>query len=109
MFLSRKYAGGRIDSVKTRVVHCKKEPYDVYIGRPSKWGNPFSIGPDGTRKEVIEKYRQFILEHPQLIEDIDELDGKVLGCWCSPRKCHGDVIVEILQQKKENMLLWEKV
>ena len=41
----------------TDVVHCKKAPFDVYIGRPSKWGNPYSIGPDGTREEVIEKYR----------------------------------------------------
>ena len=38
---------------KTRVVNCKKEPYDVYIGRPSKWGNPFKIGRDGSRQEVI--------------------------------------------------------
>ena len=43
-----------------KVVHCKKEPYDIYIGRPSKWGNPFSIGKDGTREEVIEKYREWI-------------------------------------------------
>lgn len=43
-----------------RVVHCKKEPYDVYIGRPSKWGNPFVIGKDGTREEVIAKYAEWI-------------------------------------------------
>jgi hypothetical protein len=82
---------------KTRVVHCKKEPYDIYIGRPSKWGNPFSIGPDGSRQEVIEKYRQFILNHPQLIEDLHELKGKTLGCWCKPLSCHGDVLVELVE------------
>ena len=79
-----------------RVVHCKREPYDVYIGRPSKWGNPFLIGKDGTREEVTEKYRQFILKHPQLIEDLYELKGKVLGCWCAPNSCHGDVLIELM-------------
>jgi hypothetical protein len=47
--------------MKTKVVHCKKESYDIYIGRPSKWGNPFREGEDGTRKEVIDKYRKYIL------------------------------------------------
>jgi hypothetical protein len=82
----------------TRVVHCNKESYDIYIGRPSRWGNPFSIGADGTREEVVEKYRQFILAHPQMIADIQELKGKVLGCWCKPKLCHGDVLVELLDQ-----------
>lgn len=81
---------------KTKVVHCKKEKYDVYIGRPSKWGNPFTIGKDGTRKEVIEKYKNWLLENDELLSDIIELDGKVLGCWCKPNACHGDVLVEIL-------------
>ena len=40
----------------TRVVHCKRAPFDIYIGRPSKWGNPFVIGRDGNREQVIEKY-----------------------------------------------------
>lgn len=77
------------------VVHCKKEPYDVYIGRPSKWGNPFVIGRDGTREEVIEKYRHYILHNPRLLADLSELKGKVLGCWCAPKPCHGDVLVEL--------------
>jgi hypothetical protein len=82
----------------TRVVHCKKEPYDIYIGRGGRWGNPFSIGVDGTRQEVIEKYRQFVLQHPQLLENLHELKGKVLGCWCKPNACHGDVLVELIEQ-----------
>lgn len=78
------------------VVHCKREPYDVYIGRPSKWGNPFEIGRDGTREEVIKKYRRWIVdEHPDLLAQLPELRGKVLGCWCAPRPCHGDVLVEL--------------
>jgi hypothetical protein len=82
----------------TRVVHCKKEPYDVYIGRPSKWGNPFKIGKDGTREEVIEKYREYILSKPELLKDLSELKGKILGCWCKPKACHGDVLVELLNE-----------
>jgi hypothetical protein len=79
----------------TIVVHCKKEPYDVYIGRPSKWGNPFKIGPDETREQVIEKYREYILSRPDLIASLHELKGKRLGCWCKPKACHGDVLAEL--------------
>lgn len=77
------------------IVHCQKQSYDVYIGRPSKWGNPFEIGKDGTRKEVIEKYRQYLLNSPELMADLHELKGKVLGCWCSPKACHGEVLAEL--------------
>jgi len=64
----------------TRVVHCKKEPYDVYIGRPSKWGNPFREGVHGTRLEVIRKHKQWLKKHPELVKEaIKELKGKVLG------------------------------
>ena len=83
----------------TKVVHCKKEKYDVYIGRPSKWGNPFIIGRDGTREEVIEKYREYIMQRPDLLSDLHELKGKVLGCWCKPKPCHGDVLVELIEKK----------
>lgn len=81
----------------TLVVHCKRDAYDVYIGRPSKWGNPFSIGKDGTRAEVIQKYREWIATQP-LMNELDELRGKKLGCWCKPSACHGDVLVELLNQ-----------
>ena len=80
----------------TKVVHCKKEAYDVYIGRPSKWGNPFPIG-DSTRDEVISRYREYVLSRPELLESLHELKGKVLGCWCKPKPCHGDVLVELCE------------
>ena len=79
----------------TRVVHCKKEAFDVYIGRPSVWGNPFEIGRDGIREEVIQKYRCWITQQPGLMEQLPMLRGKVLGCWCSPKGCHGDVLAEL--------------
>lgn len=78
------------------VVHCKKSAYDVYIGRPSIWGNPFTIGKDGDRDTVIRKYREWIATRPDLIERAKkELRGKRLACWCRPQECHGDVLAEI--------------
>ena len=81
-----------------KVVHRRKAKYDVYIGRPSKWGNPFEIGKDGTREEVIQKYRKWILKQPHLLNALDELKGKFLGCWCKPLPCHGDVLVELIEK-----------
>ncbi len=81
------------------LVHCKKEPYDIYIGRPSKWGNPFKIGIDGDRLTVINKFRRYILNKPGLLKDIkEELYNKVLGCWCAPEACHGEVLLNILYE-----------
>jgi hypothetical protein len=77
------------------VVHCKKEKYDVYCGRPSIWGNPFEIGKDGTRKQVIEKYKKYLLANEELLDKIQELRGKVLGCWCAPKSCHCDILADL--------------
>ena len=90
---------------KCKVVHHRKEPYDVYIARPSKWGNPFShkfgtraefILP--TRKEAVEAYREWITngDGKYLLNDLHELKGKTLGCWCHQRACHGDILVELV-------------
>ena len=76
----------------TLVVHCKRAPYDVYIGRPSLWGNPFTIGRDGSREDVIEKYRGWLEGNDLLLAALPVLRGKVLGCWCAPKACHGDVL-----------------
>lgn len=78
-----------------KVVHCKRSAYDIYIGRPSKWGNPYTIGAEGTREEVIEKYYLYLLERPELIKALPKLKNKTLGCWCSPKACHGDVLIEL--------------
>lgn len=87
---------------KKLVVHCRKEKYDIYIGRPSKWGNPFVIGKDGTRKEVIDKYRVYLLKNDYLLSCIDELEDKILGCYCKPLLCHGDVLIETLRKRLGN-------
>ena len=77
------------------VVHCKRAAHDVYIGRPSKWGNPFVIGRDGSRDDVIASYEAWLLEQPELLAALPELAGKTLGCWCAPRACHGDVLARL--------------
>jgi len=87
-------------SRETKVVHCRREPFDVYIGRPSIWGNPFSIGKHGDRKEVIEKYRKWITRQPQLLSRLAELKGKTLGCWCKPNDCHGDILIKLLEEAR---------
>lgn len=80
----------------TTVVHCKRQPFDTYIGRGSKWGNLFVIGVHGNREQVIARYREWILGRPELLKALPELEGKVLGCYCHPLPCHGDVLVELL-------------
>ena len=95
---------------ETRVVNKYKEPYDVYIGRGSIWGNPYTHRElEGTkaqfktetREEAIEKYREYILQRPDLLAKLHELDGKVLGCFCKPQSCHGDVLVELVKELKD--------
>ena len=79
--------------------NCPKDA--VYVGRPSKWGNPYKIGRDGTREQVILKYRHFIendLDHP---EWLDELKGRDLACWCAPLPCHADVLLEFANSVPE--------
>ena len=85
------------------VVHCRRARFDVYIGRPSVYGNPFSHQRGtiakflvGSRVEAISKYEQWLLSQPDLVERVrQELRGKVLGCWCAPFPCHGEVLARI--------------
>lgn len=91
--------------MKTKVVHLMKEDYDVAIDRTSKWGNPYSHKEGtrakykvATREEAIEKYKEYILRS-NLMDELYELKGKTLGCWCKPSKaCHGDVLVELIER-----------
>lgn len=82
-----------------KVVNLNKSPYDVYIGRGSKWGNPYSHL-EGTqaqhvvesREEAISKYHEYIMGKPELFSQLPELRGKTLGCFCKPKSCHGDIL-----------------
>lgn len=94
----------------TKVVHCKIEPYDVYIGRPSFAGNPFSHK-KGTQakflvdsvEEAVKHYDLWVHQQPELIARLKkECTGKILGCWCKRKPkdlCHGDVIVRIYDEE----------
>lgn len=86
----------------TSVVNIRKDPCDIFIGRPSKWGNPFIIGIDGTRAEVIERYEEYVRSRPELMKALPELEGKILGCYCHPKFCHGDVLIKLLDELKQS-------
>ena len=88
---------------KSFVVHLRKSRYDIRIDRQTKWGNPFVIPRDGDRDTVIRKYREWVVTQPHLVAALPELRGKVLGCWCAPLPCHGDVLVELANRKEVNM------
>ncbi|HDY90016.1 MAG TPA: DUF4326 domain-containing protein [bacterium] len=86
----------------TRVVHCKKEPYDVLIDRNTKYGNPYVVGIHGSREECIEKFRKKAYANPEFLALVrKELKNKTLACWCKPKACHGDIYVEICDTNKE--------
>lgn len=99
-----------------RVVHCRKEAFDCYIGRQmpkypdlkaSGWGNPYKDGLDtpAGRQSAIDRYREWVLTQPRLLARLPELRGRVLGCWCAPlgglpgdlhgRVCHGEVLAAL--------------
>ena len=67
----------------------------IYIGRPSKWGNPFVIGKHGNREQVIARYECALLSDPNLMASLHELRDKSLVCWCAPLACHGDVLLRL--------------
>ncbi len=84
---------------QARVVNRHHEPFDIYIGRGTIWGNKFKSPRDGTRAEVIEKYREWLSGQWELLDRLDELQGKVLGCSCKPLRCHGDILAELVNNR----------
>ena len=79
----------------------------VYIGRrgrhgmkESPWHNPFKVTKDTTNEQAVSKYRDYLLASPYLLARIEELRGKLLVCWCYPEPCHGNVLVEFLNEKE---------
>jgi hypothetical protein len=85
------------------VVNMRNAAYDVDISRSSKWGNPFTHEKGktkalffvATRAEAISKYEEWLKEQPHLMAELPKLKGKVLGCWCKPLACHGDVLARL--------------
>lgn len=97
---------------KTTVVHNQRDEFDVYIGREvadfglpaSKWGNPFVMADesDAERDRALAEYRAWIVEQPELMAALDELRGKRLACWCAPKPCHGNVLVELVEAQLDS-------
>lgn len=95
---SRCDAGGQATLVATEVVNITLgERADVFIGRPSKWSNPFTVSIHG-RVRAVRLYAHMLDDlHPDGVFDIaaaarQELRGKRLGCYCAPLLCHGHVL-----------------
>jgi len=77
-------------------------PDAIYVGRPTEWGNPFSHMNDtlaehktDTRDEAVESYREYILGNKNLLGKLHSLRGRDLVCWCAPRPCHADILIEL--------------
>jgi len=97
-----------------KIVHLKKgDPYDVYVGRPTKYGNPFDVKTYG-RDKALELYLNWLFETPQgliIIESAKaELPGKVLACWCAPKGgieaetkliCHAQILSVVANEISE--------
>jgi hypothetical protein len=90
------------------VVNKREEPATraVYIGRGSKWGNPFRIGEHGTRSEVVSKHENWLRAQHQLLRDIHELRGQNLMCFCAPLQCHGDLLLRLANGSREQLIRW---
>lgn len=87
-----------------KVLNLKTLPHDydrsnaVYIGRPSDFGNPFKAGLNGTQKQVVKMFREWLKNRPALQKKaLQELKGRDLLCFCKPKPCHGDVLLELLE------------
>ena len=84
------------------VVHCKQAPFDVYVGRPSIWGNPFKLKSEADRTPaILAQYEAWLRGQPELVARARrELRGKVLGCYCAPKLCHGDVLARVANEEE---------
>lgn len=77
------------------VVDKKVNSYDINIMRPSKWGNPYPLQQFESREECLLAFKWYLLRSPDLLASLHELTGKVLGCCCAPRACHGDILARM--------------
>jgi len=89
------------------------DPNNLYIGRrgivfidgerypkiDSPWANPYKIDKDNNREDVLKEYEEYIKNKINLTDlNLNDLKGKVLGCWCHPEKCHGDILIKLLNE-----------
>jgi hypothetical protein len=94
--------------MSTTVVNLKTDDYDVFIGRPSIWGNRFKITPNRPRLNAIRLYaRELCWEDARLETRLDNLRGKRLGCYCAPLACHGHILAALADGRIERDMLLE--
>lgn len=80
---------------RKRTKGWRMPPNTVYVGRGSKWGNPFKLGVDGTREQCLKKYAGWLMSQWKLTSSLNELRGKDLACWCKlTESCHADILIE---------------
>lgn len=73
----------------------------VYVGRPTKFGNPFPMRKESERNQCCDQYREWIYQQDDLLEEIREtLRGLDLVCWCAPKRCHADILLKIANDRK---------
>lgn len=92
-----------------KVLNKRRDPLSqdaAYIGRGSKWGNPFRIGVDGDRDTVIAKYESWLRDQHHLLRALDELRGRDLVCFCAPDTCHGDLLLWLANANREQRIAW---
>ena len=104
------------DKSITRLINRKAgDHYTVYIGRKHghqcHYGNPFIIGIDGSRDEVVSMCNSWLRGNAYtdiepdrriwILQNLSQLEGEVLGCWCAPLPCHGDIYIQLLKELKE--------
>lgn len=82
-----------------KVINSKIDSYDIYIGRGSKWSNPFVMKSEKDRNDVVLKYTIWINSQRDLLLSLSELKDKRLGCFCAPRACHGDVLKKLAESR----------
>lgn len=108
--------------MQTKIVHCRIEPCDVYIGRTKHthkkmhYGNPWKIGRDGTRDEVCDRYEAWLRKKADatvepdrrdwILRNVWKLHGAVLGCWCAPQRCHGEVLAVLAEEEYQKRKKW---
>jgi len=107
------------DKLKTRLINRRTgDSYTIYIGRKHghrHYGNPFVIGVDGSRDEVVKKCDSWLkgiayteiepVRRSWILRNLDQLEGEVLGCWCTPLPCHGDIYIQLLEERRRGICI----
>lgn len=96
-----------MDNITTTVINKHhKLPYQIDIGRGTIWGNPFSHMQEtkakykvATREEAIQNHKEWVVKQSKLMKRLHELWGLTLGCYCKPLACHGDTLIELINER----------